>query len=93
MTQIDILYHAMNYSSKGIVDVTSGGAFRRKSSEEATQMIKEMAKSNYRAPSEASRSSSRYIAGGVIKLNKMITIEAKLNAIMTKMNNQEKFIE
>ena len=34
MTQMDIFYRAMNYSSKGIVDVASRGAFRRKSDEE-----------------------------------------------------------
>ena len=39
MTQMDIFYHAMNYSSKGTVDATCGGAFRRKSAEEATQLI------------------------------------------------------
>ena len=30
MTQMDIFYHAMNYTSKGTVDATFGGAFRRK---------------------------------------------------------------
>ena len=29
MTQMDIFYDAMNYTSKGIVDAASGGAFRR----------------------------------------------------------------
>ena len=60
MTQMDIFYHDMNYSSKGIVDATSGGAFRRKSTEEATQLTEELAKSNYRAPSKALGSSSKY---------------------------------
>ena len=36
ITQMDISYHAMNYSSKGIVDATFRGAFRRKSAKEAT---------------------------------------------------------
>ena len=36
MTQMDIFYHAMNYTSKGTVDVASGGAFRRKNVKEAT---------------------------------------------------------
>ena len=36
MTQMDILYHAMNYSLNGTVAAASGGAFRRKSAEEAT---------------------------------------------------------
>ena len=35
MTQMDIFYHAMNYISKGTVDATSGGAFRRKSVDKA----------------------------------------------------------
>ena len=90
MTHMDIFYHAMNYSSKGTVDATSGKAFRRKSVEEATQLIEELAKSNYKAPSKASGSSSRYKTGGVIELNKITSIEAKLDAIMNKMNNQER---
>ena len=56
MTWMDIFYHAMNYTSKGIVDAASRGSFRRKSPKEATQVIEEIAKSNYRAPSEASGS-------------------------------------
>ena len=36
MTQMDIFYHAMNYTSKRTVDTSSRGAFRRKSVEEAT---------------------------------------------------------
>ena len=52
MTQMDILYHA-NYSSKGTVDAAFRGAFQRKSVEEETQLIEELAKRNYRAPSEA----------------------------------------
>ena len=36
MNQRDIFYHAMNYTSKGIVDAASRGEFRRKSATEAT---------------------------------------------------------
>ena len=86
---MDIFYHAMNYTSKGIVDAASRGAFRRKSVEEATQLIEELAKRNYRAMSEALGSSSR-LRGGVIELNKMSAIEAKLDTIMNRMNNQER---
>ena len=39
VTQMDIFYHAMNYTSKETVDAASGGSFRRKSVEEATQLI------------------------------------------------------
>ena len=35
ITQMDIFYHAMNYSSKGIVDATCCGAFKRKITKEA----------------------------------------------------------
>ena len=39
MTQMNIFYHAINYTSKGTVDATSEGALRRKSVEETTQLI------------------------------------------------------
>ena len=89
MTQMDIFYHAMNYTSKGIVDAASGGAFRRKGAKEATQLIEELAKRNYRAPSEASGSSSMLRVEGVIELNKMPAIVAKLDAIINIMNNMK----
>ena len=87
---MDIFYHAMNYSSKGTVDVASGGAFKRKSVEEATQLIEALEKSNYRAPSKASGSNGRFKTGGVIELNMMTAIEANLDAIMNRMNTQER---
>ena len=46
MTQMDIFYYAMNYTSKETMDAASGGAFKRKSVEKATQLIEELAKSN-----------------------------------------------
>ena len=58
-TLMDIFYHAMNYTSKGIIDATYCGAFKRKSAEEAIKLIEDLAKRNYRAPSETSGSSSR----------------------------------
>ena len=90
ITQMDVFYHAMNYTSKGIMDAASRGAFRRKSVEEATPLIGELAKINYRAPSETLGSSSRLRGCGVIELKKMLAIEAKLDIIMNRMNNQER---
>ena len=78
MTQMDIFYHFINYTSKGIIDAAYCGAFKRKSAEEANQLIEDLAKSNYKAPSEASRSNIGP-REGVIELNKMIEIEAKLD--------------
>ena len=73
-TQMDIFYHSMNYTSKGIIDAACCGAFERKSAEEAKQLIEDLAKSNYRAPSETSGSSSRLTRSGEIKLNRMTAI-------------------
>ena len=68
---MNIFYRAMNYTSEGIIDAACCGAFKRKSAEEANQLIEDLAKSNYKAPSETSRSSSRLRGSGVIELNKM----------------------
>ena len=57
-TQMDIFYHAMNYASKGIIDASYCGAFKRRSVEEARQLIENLAKCNYKVPSEASGSSN-----------------------------------
>ena len=72
------------------MDVASRGAFKRQSAEEATQLIEEVAKRNYRAPFEALRYSSKLRTRGVIELNKMSAIEAKLDSLMIRMNTQEK---
>ena len=90
ITQMDIFYHAMNYSSKGILDTACCGAFKRKSVEEANQLIEDLTKSNYRAPSETSGSNSRLRGGGIIELNRMNAIEAKLDALKSKMRTQER---
>ena len=52
-TQMDIFYHAMNYASKGIIDASYSGDFKIRSVEEARQLIEDLAKCNYKAPSEA----------------------------------------
>ena len=53
-------------------------------------MIANLAKCNMKAPSEFSGSNSRTRGNGVIELNKMTAMEAKLDAIMHKMDKQEK---
>ena len=63
---MDIFYHAMNYASKGIIDALCCGDFKRRSEEEARKLIEVLAKSNYKAPSEASGSSSRLRGSGLI---------------------------
>ena len=89
-TQMDIVYHSLNDTSKGIIDAACCGAFKRRSAEEAKQLIEDLAKCNMKAPSESLRSNSRTKGSGVIELNKMIAMDVKLDAIMHKLGNQEK---
>ena len=89
-TQMDIFYHSMNYTSKGIIDATCYRAFKRKNVEEAKQLIEDLVKWNYRAPSETSGSSRRSKGSGMLELNRMIAIKAKLDALMSKMGNHER---
>ena len=53
-------------------------------------MIEDLAKCNYRAPSETSGSSNRLKGSGVIELNRMTVIEAKLDVLMNKMGNHDR---
>ena len=89
-TQMDIVYHSLNDTSKGIIDASCCGGFKRKSAEEARDLIADLAKCNMKAPSEFSGSNSRTRGSRVIELNKMTTMEAKLDAIMHRMDKQEK---
>ena len=88
-TQMDIFYHSINYASKGIIDAACCGAFKRRSVEEARKLMEDLAISKYKAPSEASGSSSRLKGSSVIELNQMSAIEAKLDALMNKLGNNE----
>ena len=89
-TQMDIFYHAMNYASKGIIDASCCGAFKRRNAEEARQLIEVLAKCNYKAPSEASGSSSRLKGSGLIGPDRMTAIEAKLYGVMNKLGSNER---
>ena len=85
-TQMDIVYHSLNDTSKGIIDASCCGAFKRKSAEEVRDLIANLAKCNMKAPSEITRSYNKAKGSGVIELNKMITKEAKLDATMHMMD-------
>ena len=87
-TQMDIVYYALNDTSKGIIDASCYGAFKRKSAEEARDLIEDQAKCNMKAPSEFSRGNNR--GKGVMELRKMTTMEAKLDVIMHRMDKQER---
>ena len=85
---MDIVYHALNDTSKGIIDALCCGAFKRKSAEEVRDLIEDLAKFNMKAPSEFSRGNSR--GKWVMELSKMKVMEAKLDAIMHRMDKQER---
>ena len=85
---MDIVYHALNDTSKGIIDASCCGAFKRKNAKEARDLIEDLAKCNIKAPSEFSRGNSR--GKGAIELSKMTAMEAKLDAIMNMMDKQER---
>ena len=87
-TQMDIVYHALNDTSKGIIDASCCGAFKRKSAKEARDLIEDLTKCNMKAPSEFSRGNRG--GKGVMELSKMTALEAKLDAIMHRMDKQER---
>ena len=89
-TQMDIVYRSLNDTSKGIIDASCCGAFNRKSAEEARDLIENLAKCNMKAPSEFTRSYIKERGSEVIELNKMTVIEAKFDAIVHKMDKQNK---
>ena len=86
-TQMDIVYHALNDILKGIIDASCYGAFKRKSAEEARDLIEDLAKCNMKTPSEFSRGNNR--GKGILELSKMTSMEAKLDAIMHQMDKQK----
>ena len=57
---------------------------------EARQLIEDLAKCNYTAPSKAPGSSSRLRGSGLIELNRMTAIEAKLDEVMNKLGSNER---
>ena len=52
-TQMDIAYHSINDTSKSIIDASCCGAFKRKSADEARDLIADLAKCNMKAPSKS----------------------------------------
>ena len=85
-TQMDIVYHSLNDTSKGIIDASCCGEFKRKIVEEARDLIPELAKCNIKAPSKFTRSYSKEKWSRVIELNKMISMASKLDDIMHMMD-------
>ena len=58
--------------------------------EEARQVIEDLAKCNYKTPSEYLRSNNRIRGNGLIGLDRTTVVEAKLDAVMNKLSSNEK---
>ena len=69
-----------------VSDASCCGAFKRKSAEEARDLIADLAKCNMKAPSGFIGSNSITKGSRIIELNKMTAMEAKLDAIMHRMD-------
>ena len=79
------LYNGLNYSTRALVDVACGGFIISKMTKEANQMSEELTKNNYQALAE------RYIGrrqGGILELDRVSSLEAKFEALMTKLNQK-----
>ena len=79
----------MNCTSKGIINASCCGGFKRKSAEDARQVIEDLSKYNFKTPSEYVGSSSRIRGNGLIGLDRTTAIEAKLDAVMNKLSSNE----
>ena len=73
-TRMDIFYHAMNFTSKCIIDASCYVGFKRRSAEEARQVIEDLTKCNYKTPSESSGSNSRMRGNCLIGLDRTTAI-------------------
>ena len=87
---MDIFYNPMNYASKGIIDASCCGAFKRRSAEEARLVIEDLAKCTYKAPSEAVGSRKRLRGSGLIEMNRMTAIEEKPDVVVNKLGSNER---
>ena len=83
-------YHAMNYTSMGIIDASCCKGFKRRSAEEVRQVIDDLAKCNYKTSSKSSGSSSRMRGNGLIGLDRTTDIKSKLDAVMNKLSSNER---
>ena len=75
---------------QGIIDASCCGGFKRRSEEEARQVIEDLDKCNYKTPSEFSGSSNRMRGNGLVGLDRTTAIEAKLDAVMNKLSSNER---
>ena len=82
---MQIFYNGLNYLTRALVDVACGGSITMKTAQEANLMFEELAKNNYRPPSE--RGDDRR-QGGIHEIDRILSLEAKFEVLMTRLNQQ-----
>ena len=83
--KVQIFYNGLNYSTRALVDAACGGSITMKTAREANLMFEEIAKNNYQPSSE--RGDGRR-QGGIHEVNRISYLEAKFEALMTRLNQQ-----
>ena len=68
-----------------MVDATCGGSVTTKTTREANQLFEELAKNNYQAPLKRSVGRRQ---GGIFEMDRVSLLEAKFEALMTRLNQQ-----
>ena len=78
-------YNGLNYSTRALVDAACGGSITTKTVRVANQLFEELAKNNYRAPLKRNVGRRQR---GLIEVDRMSSLEAKFDALMTRLNQQ-----
>ena len=87
-SQIHICYNGLNYSTRDLVDAAYGGSITSKIAREASQLFEELAKKNYQTPSDKASIGRR--KGGILDMARFSSLEAKFEALMTKLNQSSR---
>ena len=83
--QVQIFYDGLNYSTRALVDATCRGFITVKIVRESNVMFEELAKNNYQPLSERGDGRKQ---GGIHEIGRMSSLEAKFEALMTRLNQQ-----
>ena len=84
-SQVQTLYNGLNYSTRALINVTCRGSIISKMTKEANQLFEDLEKNNYQVPSKRSMGRRQ---GGILELDRVSPLEAKFEALMTKLNQQ-----
>ena len=84
-SQVQTFYNGLNYSMRALVKATCEGSITTKTTREVNQLFDELAKKNYELPSERNVGRRQ---GGILEMDRVSSLEAKFEALMTKLNQQ-----